>query len=173
MKEKIFLAFSIQTNMDPEGVLNHFDPDNITKILSVQPIQKQSYDKEQKESPRSRKPGNPWCSSWIYRIGGNNSLNFDPGIYLESLIDNCAKQFLEPKKNAILEILKTYDAICRLEIYIFNAEDFITSTYIEPHIMKTLVEINCPIKVNTHSKSINHYTLYEQKRMFQFPENSN
>lgn len=173
MTKKIFIAFSIETNMDQEGVLNHFDPAKITKILGVQPIQTQSYDKEQKEPPRSRKPGNPWCSSWIYRIEGNDSIGSDQDTYLESLMDYCAKQFLEPKKNSILEIMKTYDALCYLEIYIFNAEDSITSIFIAPHIMKTLLEINCPIKIYTHSNSISYYTRYQQKSMFHFPENSN
>lgn len=168
MNQKVFIAFSIETAMDPEGVFTHFDPVDITKILKVQPVQTQSYDKAEKENPRSRKPGNPWCSSWIYRLGGTGELHFDHDTYLENLLDKFMNNFLEPKKNLILKIKEDYKAICCLEIYIFETDDFITSVYVSPSIMKSLVEISCPISVYTHSKSINDYARYQYKRMFQF-----
>lgn len=170
MQPKIFITFSLETNMDPDNKFEHFDPSEITKALQVQPIQTQAYDLERKEPPRSRRPGNPWCSSWIYRLGGyyDEEQYTHPDGYIQHLLEQFNEQFLTVKQSLIIDIQNRYNAICYLEIYLFSAQDSLTHVSIPSNIMKSLLTINCSIDIYTHSQSIEHYPRYEQKDMYKF-----
>ena len=84
----MIIAFMIYSDIDMEGMKRHFDPQYLTKKLDVTPIHSQTYNPKFDGNPRTRMPGNPYCSSWIYRITGImlEENNTSPELHLINLL---------------------------------------------------------------------------------------
>ncbi|KGA98278.1 hypothetical protein AJ85_14380 [Alkalihalobacillus alcalophilus ATCC 27647 = CGMCC 1.3604] len=121
---------------------------------------------------RSRFPGNPWCSSWIYR---EEAINFqvdladDSQPKVEQLLEKLDnKLFTDKNKSFIKEFQKNYEVNCDLLIFTFGSETIKESFDIPHSLLKNLVDINAKLEINTHSKPLSYYKeLYKYQKLFE------
>jgi hypothetical protein len=65
-------------------------------------------------------------------------------------------------------LLLEYNAYCYLDVYTFNAGDYIEIVRIPAELLATIADLNVDIEVHTHSMDLSHYRAYRNQRLFEF-----
>ncbi|ADU30664.1 DUF4279 domain-containing protein [Evansella cellulosilytica] len=167
MTVKIFVSFHIESTFDPDFKYKHFDPEKVTKLLNIIPVQSQIFDPSFSGNTLEKIPKNNYTSSWIYSVKGicDEDESFD--IVLQELYkETIVSLFTENNKHHIRKIMNDYDACCFLRISSFGLGDYITVTRIPTEVLKCVKDVSAKVEVLTHSKDVEYYNIYRAQKLY-------